>query len=261
MCRFIRHRDHPTSDVAPAAFETDDHLISSPASVGSDRFSDLGDLYFGEREDIKLAIAFADPAEVVTTKQAAPTRVDSPQDVTLASLSVANTLGTDALNYGKKFLVSAKQIDGSTDGPSDFYRFYATTGQLINAEAASVILASSGHGRPFDSKLILRDASGTIVASNDNSVETTDAQIIDYQVQHDGYFTIEVASASGAGGDYRLTLSTFEAVSNPAAATGLDHLEGGPAVDHFNYGVGVNRGLSVSGDLSTGSVAPGVTFT
>src|SRR5262249_25116270 len=37
------------------AFETFDHLMSSPATVGSTRFNDIRDLYFGEREAIKLA--------------------------------------------------------------------------------------------------------------------------------------------------------------------------------------------------------------
>ena len=37
-----------------SAFETFDHLIGSPATVGSDRFNDLGDLYFGAREAVKL---------------------------------------------------------------------------------------------------------------------------------------------------------------------------------------------------------------
>ena len=53
-------RFKPTYAGIAAAFETQDHLISSPASVGTDRFNDLRSLYFGERESIKLALAFSE---------------------------------------------------------------------------------------------------------------------------------------------------------------------------------------------------------
>ncbi|MFN9288491.1 MAG: M57 family metalloprotease, partial [Planctomyces sp.] len=36
------------------AFETFQHMMGSPASVGTTRNDDLGDLFFGERELIKL---------------------------------------------------------------------------------------------------------------------------------------------------------------------------------------------------------------
>src|SRR5262249_25615245 len=153
-----------------------------------------------------------------------PTSLESPQDVTLVPLSIKNTLGPNALNYGKLFLLNAQQIDGSTDGSSDFYRFYATAGQLINADAASVILASSGHSTSFNTKLVLRDDAGEIVDTNVSGFETSDAQIIDYLVQHSGYYTIEVVSEDQTAGDYRLTLSTFEAINNPATATAVDNM-------------------------------------
>ena len=38
-----------------AAFETFDHLISSPATQGTTRLNDIRALYFGPREAIKLA--------------------------------------------------------------------------------------------------------------------------------------------------------------------------------------------------------------
>ena len=249
----------PTSNVAPAAFETTDHVIGSPASIGSDRFSDLGPLYFGEREDIKLAIAFADPSVVITTKQAAPTSLAAPQNVPLASIAVKNTLSSDALNYGKTFLVSARQIDGHSTGGSDFYRFYATKGQLINADAASVVLNLSSNNT-IDSTLILRDASGNIVATNYHGFETSDAQIVDYLVQQSGYFTIEVVSANATPGDYRLTISAFEAISNPAASNGADILKGGAGVDTFNGGPGVSYGMAMTGGIGDGATQAGTTF-
>ena len=250
----------PASNVAPAAFEALDNIISSPAVDGGDRFNDLGGQYFGEREDIKLGIAFADPSVVITTKQSAPTSLSAPQDVPLASIAVANTLGSSALNYGKKFLVTARQIDAQSTGNSDFYRFYATKGELINADAASVILGLPASAT-IDSTLILRDATGNVLVTNYHGFETSDAQIVDYLVQQSGYFTIEVASANGTPGNYRLTISTFEAINDPSAATGVDILKGGAGVNTFNAGPGVFYGLAITAGYSAGTSQAGNTFT
>ena len=45
-----------------AAFETFDHIIGSPASVGTTRQNDIGQLFFGEREAVKIAFAASGPA-------------------------------------------------------------------------------------------------------------------------------------------------------------------------------------------------------
>ncbi|MEO8268461.1 MAG: PKD domain-containing protein, partial [Aureliella sp.] len=253
---------NPLLDVAPAAFETTANLISSPASVGSDRFSDLGSLYFGERQDVKLAIAFADPAFVQTAKQSFPSTLATPQGVTLTAVSVANTLGPASLNYGKLFLVSAQQINGQIDsnGSSDFYRFSATKGQLINAEAASQVLVLSGNSTVFNSKLVLRNELGAIVDSNFDGFETSDAQLVDFMVPEDGDYTIEVASENSATGDYRLTISTFEAINDPDAVSGIDNMLGGLGVDIFNAGIGNNYDLSLSGGVGAGTSSIGSTF-
>ena len=75
-----------------AGFETFDHLMSSPASVGSDRFNDLRDLYFGEREAVKLAVS--ESGTVVPETVAAHRTFDDAQSV--AGLTVPNTLGARA---------------------------------------------------------------------------------------------------------------------------------------------------------------------
>jgi hypothetical protein len=106
--------------------------------------------------------------------QDVPTSLSSPQDVPLASISVSNTLGPDALNYGQQFQVSARQIDGYSTGNSDFYRFDAAKSQLINADAASEILDLSADNT-IDSTLILRDVSGNVLVTNYKGFETTDA--------------------------------------------------------------------------------------
>ncbi len=251
---------NPAPAGAPAAFDTTYDIMSSPASVGTDRFTDLGTAYFGERDDIGLAIAFADPSAVLTTQQSVSTSLDSPQALTLASLSVPNTLGTDNPDYGKKFLVTAKQVDGHTNGESDFYRFYATKGEFINADAASAVLALTGGNTPIDSTIILRDPSGNVVATNNNGFETTDAQLVDYLAQATGNYTIEVDSANATAGDYRLTISTFQAADNPAPGGAIDILKGGPGVNTFNDGPGVNYGLALQDNLNTQSTQAGNLF-
>jgi hypothetical protein len=110
----------------------------------------------------------------VRVVQDVPTSLSSPQDVPLASISVSNTLGPDALNYGQQFQVSARQIDGYSTGNSDFYRFDAAKSQLINADAASEILDLSADNT-IDSTLILRDVSGNVLVTNYKGFETTDA--------------------------------------------------------------------------------------
>ncbi|RLS75443.1 MAG: hypothetical protein DWI02_12405, partial [Planctomycetota bacterium] len=245
----------PTS--APAAFETNDHVISSPATVGSDRFSDLETLYFGERESIKLAIAFTDQSLVMAAQQAAATTLISPQPITLTAISCANTLDHNTLNYGKAFLVSAKQIIGQTRGESNFYQFYATKGQILNADAASVILSTSGYGIAFDSRLVVSNASGSILASSENGFETSDAQIIDLTIPDNGYYIIEVASAQGQLGDYRLTISTFEAINLIPSIPRIDHLQGLAGLDQFNAGPSVSYDLEISDLVHTPTVSAG----
>ena len=250
----------PTPVGAPAAFDTTYDIMSSPASVGSDRFSDLGSLYFGERDDIELAIAVADPSAVRTTQQSVTTSLSSPQALTLASLSIPNTLGPDNLDYGKQFLVTAKQVDGHTNGENDFYSFYAVKGEYINADAASLILTLTGSNTPIDSTITLRDPSGNVVAINYHGFETTDAQLVDYLAQTTGNYTIEVSGANSTAGDYRLTISTFQAADNPISGGAIDVLKGGPGVNTFNDGPGVNYGLALQGNLNTQNTQAGNLF-
>jgi hypothetical protein len=73
-------------------FETFDHLIGSPASVGSTRFDDLNDLFFGEREAIKLALAFSNPAQTTVTGIAGNSSQATAMALNPVSLAVPNTL-------------------------------------------------------------------------------------------------------------------------------------------------------------------------
>ena len=77
-----------------AAFESFDHLGSSPASIGSDRFNDLRNLYFGEREAIKLV--YAERGATVSESLSAHNQQTSSQPLSLSQLAVPNTLAGGA---------------------------------------------------------------------------------------------------------------------------------------------------------------------
>ena len=83
-------RYNPDYTGTAVAFETFDHLMSSPASVGSNRFNDLRDLYFGEREAVKLT--FAESGTVVAETAAPHRSFNTAQPIGLAPLAVPNTL-------------------------------------------------------------------------------------------------------------------------------------------------------------------------
>ncbi len=93
-----------------AAFETFNHIISSPASVGSTRFIDLGKLFFGEREAIKITLATSDLSTVSHTEATASHgEIASAQPLTWATLAVPNTLNS-GVNAGKEFFVQAATV-------------------------------------------------------------------------------------------------------------------------------------------------------
>jgi hypothetical protein len=66
----------PSYEGPAAAFESFEHIIGSPASIGTIRVNDVGSLYFGGREAIKLAFAMLTPTETTSSElansQAAP---------------------------------------------------------------------------------------------------------------------------------------------------------------------------------------------
>src|SRR5262249_40313871 len=128
-----------------AAFETFDHLMSSPASVGSDRFNDIRDLFFGEREAIKLA--FAESGTVVAEQAAPHGTLGAAPPIAITPLAVPNTLSS-GLNSMKQFAVEAVDVVGSIAidpgtgfSESDFYSFTGKKGDLISIEVLSKALS------------------------------------------------------------------------------------------------------------------------
>jgi Ca2+-binding RTX toxin-like protein len=219
-------RYNPDFTGTAAAFETFDHLMSSPASVGSDRFNDLRDLYFGEREAVKLT--FAESGTVVPEAPAPHRSFATAQPIVLAPLAVPNTL-SGGLNAHKSFTVGALDVVGDIGidpgtglSESDFYSFTGRAGDLVNIEVLSQTLTRLGTNI-IDPIIRVYDAGHNLVAHyiapavNDDGPESTDATILDLTLPADGTYYVEVdtfAPAAGSDTDvgaYELFAYRFDA--------------------------------------------------
>ncbi len=195
-----------------AAFETFDHIIGSPASVGSTRQNDVGQLFFGEREAVKIAFGMSDPSAVTATESSLPTRTVpigttnvTAKQLQLATIQVPTTL-QKGLNTAQSFFVQATSVTGSiglngTTSENDYYAFQGQAGDLVTIEVSSAALRryfSQGVNRTIDSVLRLRDASGQLVqvfgvdAVNDDEFESSDSLLMDVRLPASGWYSIEV---------------------------------------------------------------------
>ncbi|MEZ6134980.1 MAG: PKD domain-containing protein [Pirellulaceae bacterium] len=191
-----------------AAFETFNHLMSSPASVGSNRFSDLNGLFFSERSAIKLA--FNERGMVVEEDVAAPHDIVTVEGVArnvqslgeLPGLDVPNTLRT-GIHSGLDFDVAAIDVVGSLTeiGQRDFYSFSGRAGDLINIEVMSYSLTRHDDNN-IDPVIRLYDANGNLLtyyvndnfAFSDDKFEPPDPTILDFFLPADGNYIVEVAA-------------------------------------------------------------------
>ncbi len=205
---------NPTYTGPTNASETFDHIITSGDSVGADRWNDLRDLFFGEREDVVLAYGFAAPAtagpagSLLVAQQGSPSQAN-PQQLTLASLQVPNTqvYGRDA---GKTFSVQAVDVlgtiglDATNHAEKDYYSFTGTAGDVMNINVMSqgisryANLGSSGYFDP-QVTLYLQNANGplTQVAFNDDvfpASATGDSSLVDFVLPTSGTYVIKVNS-------------------------------------------------------------------
>ncbi len=196
----------PTYGGLAAAFETFDHLISSPASVGSTRFSDLNHLFFGEREAIKLT--FNESGVVVNEDEAAPRQdIEIGGDTysvqiigELPGLRVPNTLDR-GLYANKQFVVAAVDVVGELDevGQHDLYSFAGQAGDVITIEVMSFSL-NRYEEQNIDPVVALYDSAGNLLsfmqsdvsALNDDQFEAPDATIFDFVLPADDMYVFEV---------------------------------------------------------------------
>jgi Ca2+-binding RTX toxin-like protein len=203
------------------AYETFDHLMSSPASVGSDRFNDVRDLFFGEREAIKLA--FAESGTVVSEVAGAHGGIATAQPIVVTPLAVPNTLAS-GLNSMKQFAVDAVAVVGAIAldpatgvSESDFYSFTGRAGDLVNIRVFSRALTRllGDLDDPADDNtidgIIRVYHNGTLVAYygapggafNDDNFESGDPGIVDLVLPEDGTYFVEVDTFTYPEGDPR----------------------------------------------------------
>ncbi len=193
-----------------AAFETFDHIIGSPASVGTTRTNDLGTLFFGEREAVKIASSMSNPADVAFSESSllvilGPILGTTARQLELATVSVPNTVAK-GINQSKTFYVQTASVTGTiglVDGisQSDYYTFNGAAGDLITVEIASQSMrrfTNNGTNGYIDSIVRLYNASGQLVqtfgadAVNDDEFESSDSLLMDVTLPASGAYTIEV---------------------------------------------------------------------
>ncbi|HND50762.1 MAG TPA: Ig-like domain-containing protein, partial [Pirellulaceae bacterium] len=215
-----------------AAFESFDHLIGSPATIGSDRFNDLGNLFFGEREAVKLA--FNDYGATIGEPTRTHRDAAAAVPISLAALPVPNTLAS-GLNADKQFIVTAINVVGSIDvdqqtgrSESDWYSFSGKAGDLVNIDVYSSGLSRLAN-RPqpqnhtIDSIVrVYRQLDGVLelvpyytgVAVNDDQFEPTDSSLVDLRLPADGTYFVEVDTFHRLG-DLRCDASDAASPLNP----------------------------------------------
>ncbi|MCA9064236.1 MAG: pre-peptidase C-terminal domain-containing protein, partial [Planctomycetaceae bacterium] len=188
------------------AVETFDHLLTSPASVGTTRTSDLNDLFLGEREAVKLAMAMSDPTDIILDEGTVEhNTLASAATIAPVNLSVPNTLAR-GMNAGKTLSAQAVSVIGTIGlaanghSESDWYHFSGRAGDLVNIEvlSASIVRFGTTSDSNIDSIVRLYDSSGRLVdyhgspAVNDDIFEPTDSSLIDVVLPADGEYYIEI---------------------------------------------------------------------
>ena len=230
------------------ASETRDHVMASPASVGTSLFDSAGLTFFGEREAVKLAF---DDSGTTVNAAGSNTSFASAQPLTLAPLAVPNTdqsgeFAGDVFNVAAADVVGAITLGADGQSNSDYYAFTATAGQLLNFQTYSASITRDA-GDAVDTQLTLyyNGPNGpTQVAFDDDGFQDTDAVLYDVTIPTTGTYFIKVSSYSSVDqygithnsevGNYELLAYSFaaEPAGSPAPAAGSgDTLVGGSGHD------------------------------
>jgi hypothetical protein len=191
------------------ADETTDHVMASPAAVGSSLADLTTPSWFSERSAVKLA--FNESPNVAA--EIGGSTVLTPEALGLAPLAVPNTI-VSGDNAGLAFDVEAAVVTGSISiaGESDFYSFSGLAGELFNFEVISI--AINDRLIPIDPNITIFHSDGVThvpyyadVADNDDEFETFDSILIDLFLPADDTYLIEVRTSDfdpTGTGDYEL---------------------------------------------------------
>ncbi|MGB7324249.1 MAG: putative Ig domain-containing protein, partial [Rubripirellula sp.] len=219
------------------ANETAQHLIASPASVGTTLADALGNPFCGEREALKLAFG---ETGVSTIEQATATKsgsitIDGVARVAqelgpLTAIAVPNTIeDPTAKNFGKTLTASVHNVLGQIDlvGPvgsetseNDLYSFDAVAGDLVTVEVYSSALRSR-IDNTIDSLVRVYDATGTKVpyydsvlgAFNDDGFEPTDSVLVNLPIPATGTYYVEVDTFNFDIDEFATYVPGFDAVA------------------------------------------------
>lgn len=211
---------NPTYSGPAEAYETFQHLISSPASVGSNRKNDLGNLYFGEREAVKLAYATSGAnANRILETSVAKNNDATAQAVSWTTLTIPRTVAS-GVSVNQRLFAEVFNVAGaihlnSVTGKSDedFYQFTGSQGDIVTIEVSSRALSrltDTGSDGTInvdgfiDSTVTLyeKDYSGALTpvqyykspAYNDDEFESTDSILIDLILPKSGSYWLKVDS-------------------------------------------------------------------
>ncbi len=274
----------PTYPGRVDAFETVQHLMASPSSVGSTLDDAVANPFFSERSAIKLA--FAESGVVLNEAPGFHGSPATAQPIQLSGLFVPNTLRA-GLNQVKQFAVEALTVVGTIDlqpsegvSESDVYAFRGQGGDVFTFEVISRVLDRIR--APIDPVVRVLDEAGDVlafydgIAENDDSFEPADSLLVDFRIPHDGLYYVEVDTFTFVGrpdfetfcgpegpfqgsdacfdidtGQYELFLYRFDTGNATdlddvlIGRDGNDTLEGGFGNDQLVGGRGDNR---LSGD-------------
>jgi hypothetical protein len=231
------------------AYETFDHLIGSPASIGSNRFNDVRDLFFGEREAIKLALAFLTDQQIVQSELPGQRNsIDQSQRIELRGISVPNTL-RHGLHFAKEWHVDAIVVAGRIQlqngvSESDFYSFEGHSGDLLSLEVFAMTMGRYA-GDTIDPVLRLYDEHGQLLtyfdglAENDDQFEGTESRLVDIRLPYTGIYYVEVDTFRRDSNDPVCD------PSNPDSPLFIDNRQ-------FLHGDMLARFLDACGDTDTG---------
>lgn len=214
----------PTYPGPKTATETNDHLMASPASVGSSVNDLLSLTGLSERSAIKLA--FSQIGTTITEAAGAKNTLATAQPITLSNITVPNTI-TTGMNAGPDdFSVDALSITGSlpVGGEFDYYRFDGAANDLLNIELMSGAIGWR-LGNTIDSIVSVFDSTGTLIpyysgtAQNDDELEGLDSILIDLKLPANGTYYVRVNAFSGTDtGNYELYMHRFNGfVPTPGA--------------------------------------------
>lgn len=247
-----------TADGSPypgpaAAYETNRHIMASPAATGFTLADLVSDTYFGERELVKLAYTRAVPSVAASTglliAEAGGSAVNQP--ITLVPLDVPNTMPA-GLNGGKKLAAAATTVLGTiaVGGQKDTYTFAGRAGDLLNVEVFSRGILANRYADTADTVVRVL-FNGQVIASNDDQFEL-DTSLVDLVLPADGTYTIEVSAFSAADtGSYELFAYRFDTAN---AADAGDYLEGRGGNDLLEGGIGDDTYVFSGTNLGTDTV-------